>query len=146
MVVKYWQFISDACCIEIERFSDGQTLCRHPDDLKRFFIPPQPAAEKKLQPPNWWEILGTQHDDQTSDYSDFWYGNPPPHPFQPPVIVPDQAAPHPELDAQQEPRRSTRDKRAPERLGAQVYNDQQPLRGEDYIIPPWWPGYPREAN
>ena len=42
---------------------------------------------------------------------------------------------------QRYPRRASR--RPPDKLGAIVYNDAQPLRGEDRVTAPWWPGYPR---
>ena len=44
---------------------------------------------------------------------------------------------------QQEPRRSGRERHHVERYGGAAYDEHQPLRGEDLVIQPWWPGYPR---
>ena len=142
--------------LEIERLTDGQTLLRHPDDLKTFNLPHHPAPEKTIYTPKPWEILDHYNDDQAFDYSD-WHGEILPNPvdrpeIQPQEVVPDEPAPHhviPQLDEQVpqlEPRRSDRNRKAPDRLGTQVYDEQQPLEGENEVIDPWWPGYPREAD
>ena len=47
---------------------------------------------------------------------------------------------------QHEPRRSERVRGNPDRLGSYVYNADQPLDGEDEVIQPWWPGYPRTED
>ena len=153
--------------LEIERASDGQTLIRHPNDLKLFTIPHKSVPEDKVQPPDGWEILRSYCDDDSRpDYSDHFApvmmpqveivpGDPNHPPVQPQVIQQEQniaAAPNdvnipvqPQvIQPEQGLRRSNRETKVTDRLGVEQYNEHQPLRGEDAIIPPWWPGYPRE--
>ena len=67
------------------------------------------------------------------------------HQSEPHEIPPDQPQIDPQQDLQ-EPRRSDRSKRPPDRLGAQPYNAEQPLAGENDVTRPWWPHYPREED
>ena len=53
-------------------------------------------------------------------------------------------APQCDDPVQQQDERPVRVRNKPDWLGVEVYDDAQPLPGEDNIIPPWWPGYPRE--
>lgn len=161
--------------LEIERCSDGQTLLRHPDDLKRFHIPTCPTTQRRVYVPNQWDMLNPYYQDQDIEYSNrygappYAYYQPPPpdirdQPAQQPVPQPGIAPPagvrgepnpqqadpipHQDLVPPQEPRRSDRNRKAPERLGAEVYNEEQPLAGENAVVQgqPWWPGYPRDHN
>ena len=124
--------------LEIERLADGQTLIRHPDDLKRFYLPPKPAPEKVITTSPW-ELLKQHYDDQDFDSSE-WYSQPTP------VPAPSQPEEQPpEVPVQQQDQgRPVRARNKPDRLGIETYDEAQPLPGEDYIIPPWWPGYPRD--
>ena len=150
--------------LNIERIADGQTLIRHPDDLKLFCLPARPAPEK-TQCTSQWEVLNRQND-EVFDYDEWRASSPPPQidPDVPTVeeepVMPEttdeedplltETAPeitHQEVrETPSEPRRSDRSRKPPERLGSVVYDEEQPLQGEDSVIPPWWPGYPREEN
>ena len=119
--------------------SDGTTLTRHPDDLKpcitsSSFTPEPPIIKPQVNP---WEILNTCDNDGDSDCV-FVHQNPNQ------VNPPQAAVPQQDQLIQRERRRPTREVRAPERLGAHVYNEEQPFEGENDVIQPWWPGYPRD--
>ena len=122
----------------IEKY-DGTTLTRHPDDLKpcitsSFFTPEPPIIKPQVNP---WEILNTSDNDGDLDCV-FVHQN------QNQVNPPQAAIPQQDQLIQRERRRPTREVRAPERLGAHVYNEEQPFEGENDVIQPWWPGYPRD--
>ena len=132
--------------LEIERLADGQTLLRHPDDLKRFYLPSQPASEK-IPTTSPWEILNQQSDQE-------WYSGTPEHIETPALPHNEEQQPEaPQLVPAQQPqqrarRQSGRDRNPPNRMGAVVYDEAEPLPGEndDNVIPNWWPGYPREQD
>ena len=70
------------------------------------------------------------------------------HAESPPRVLPQlhgEPIPHEQQHQElQEPRRSDREKKAPERLGVKTYNPEQSLQGEHDVTRPWWPGYPRD--
>ena len=128
--------------LQIERLSDGQTLVRHPDDLKQFVIPNQPTPAKNVTTPDPWKIL-SYPEESDSNYS-VWNDNAEPHmmnnlPAENAGVVNQE---QPAVN-QQEPRRSGRERHHFDRFGVVAYDEHQPLRGEDLVIQPWWPGYPR---
>ena len=45
--------------------------------------------------------------------------------------------------AEDQVRRSGRQTGRPNYYGVEEYNENHPLRGEDLVIDPWWPNYPR---
>ena len=145
--------------LEVERVDDGQTLIRHPDDLKRYYLPHQPVVpHQAVKKPDFWEIIDSSPYDMSSSdpyTASYPYVNPNEAPFQNDgvnqqlvpndnIVAPENLLQNP--NNQHEPRRSERVRGNPDRLGSYVYNADQPLDGEDEVIQPWWPGYPRTED
>ena len=128
--------------LQVERVSDGAIFVRHPDDVKKFSMPVTATDEKNAVEPNPWENL-EMYDDPSNPTFDLIY-QPAHHNIPPPqqVIVP----PPVEQPQAPDPRRPTRNRNPPDRLGIQQYDENIPLRGENDRIAPWWPGFPRNYN
>ena len=134
----------------IERVSDGSTLIRHPDDLKSYTMPEAPITPSITSVPDQWKLLQTSDEETDSDHHVPWtntqyqYQEAQRAPDnQDPIVIPqDPVAPQPEPAM----RRSTRETKVPDRMGVHVYNERQPLDGEDQVIQPWWPGFPRNMD
>ena len=147
--------------LKIERIEDGKTLVRHPDDLKSYTLPPtvEPNDDQNIYcDPDQWKLLDSSEDDTSLDYSRMFYNQQ----FQPLVNAPvnirveDQAnAPVNHRDEHQAPalapqvellaRRSGRKTSVPDRMGVHTY-DENPMPGEDDVMDPWWPHFPRDNN
>ena len=50
------------------------------------------------------------------------------------------------VDIQRQNQRPERHRRSPDRLGVVRYDAAHPLRGENLVIQPWWPNYPRQQQ
>ena len=134
--------------LQIERVSDGKTLVRHPDDLKTFTMPNHPPVVKNISTPDQWKIL-SEASNQDDDFN-WWYNNIQPEEDEhapEEVVGGEDGATYNLPDVGNQPavevRRSNRVRRSPDRMGAEVYDAAHPLQGEDLVIAPWWPGYPR---
>ena len=134
---------------------------RHPDDLKSYTLPPivEPNDDQNIYyDPDQWKLLDSSEDDTSLDYSRMFYNQQ----FQPLVNAPvnirveDQAnAPVNHRDEHQAPalapqvellaRRSGRKTSVPDRMGVHTY-DENPMPGEDDVMDPWWPHFPRDNN
>ena len=153
--------------LQVERVSDGQTLLRHPDDLKRSNAVYDPPEIQSASFPDPWKTFESPYHDVYGsgpvwvDYQQFREREnlipdaqdhdelPPPvlqpevqQPMEHPVAQPIVQQVIPPQDDQV--RRSARDKKQPDRYGGLAYDEHQPLRGEDNVIQPWWPGYPKD--
>ena len=138
--------------LSIERESDGKTLIRHPDDLKTYKMPNDQPVKPKVESSDPWKLL-EPYENYTPPYN-LWFDNgaqnhPQPHNNIPPNIAAEAPqvvaeVPPAVIQPEQQVRRSGRETRPPERMGVQIYDEHQPLRGEEAVIPPWWPGFPRE--
>ena len=100
------------------------------------------------------KFVSDQEDWDFSDWCDFRQQLPPRPPAQlndipaaPPVPAAEPApAPNqpPVVQRQQNARATRANRRAPERLGVQVYEEDRPLPGENDVTRPWCPGYTRD--
>ena len=140
--------------LKIERINDGKTLVRHPDDLKSYILPDQPTADHNTYEPDQWKLLEHSDDNTTLDYNR-WFKD---KQLQPHLNTPannnvedqapvnnraeEQAALAQQPQPEQLVRKSGRETNRPDRLGVQTYGEH-PMRGENDVIQPWWPHYPR---
>ena len=146
--------------LELERISDGRSFYRHPDDVKKMVTPHIPTMVEKRVFPDPWDKHWKNLSEASQDFDAVDWGchdiqpdevviQIPADPDQIPVAaagggdVVDQAQPAAVNQPAVEVRRSGRETRKPDKMGAVVYDDAHPLRGEDLVIAPWWPGYPR---
>ena len=108
--------------LELERLRDGKLFSRHPNDVKKVHENPEnPQNTESEQPMTdlWKEI---PESDSDGSFTNFFRDAP--------VVQNDRRYPQ-------------RRRRPPEFLGGQLYNEHEGLPGEEEVIRPWWPGYPR---
>ena len=136
----------------------------HPDDLKTFNLPSEKKPEEKITITDHWKSLSYSQDEL--DFDD-WCNirsalqpTIPPVPQAPAPVAPDrppaqpqqpqnEAPPpapvrHPPPLDQQTVRRGGRLRSQTNFYGAEHYDENSPLRGENAVTRPWCPGYTRE--
>ena len=128
--------------LELEKIDDGKVLYRHLDDIKKSVIPNiYPEVSKENISDHWnnqWNILS----EYSSDYDNNASYQCEPNHVQPGLM---EGAVGGDLQpgAEDQVRRSGRQTGRPNYYGVEEYNENHPLRGEDLVIDPWWPNYPR---
>ena len=130
--------------LELERERDGKLFSRHPDDVKRIDDEFQRYSEPVYaEPEDKWKELPI--DEYGAVGVPTFFRAPEQHQLADHIHptaaqgIEEVAMPMPQGDG--EVRRSNRQTKAPERLGAQAYDANQPLRGEGNTSDPWWPGF-----
>ena len=142
--------------LELEKIDDGKVLYRHPDDIKKTVISDrhsETSNENTSDPWNdQWDLLCESSKEDSDNVNCHWrYNDVHPEHLEQAVDADAEAADggeergvHLQPEGDNEVRRSDRQRSRPDRLGVKVYDAAHPLQGEDLVIAPWWPNYPRQ--
>ena len=155
-------------CLHLEREIDGVLFLRHPDDVKKIYKEYQqggdscePVSDDRIVRDRWNELNYEEDEPLVRGHTGGIYQGDYPENQNNQQVEENQQREQQVEDPQQEhqqpdevviipqhqqdaavPRRcTTRQRKAPERLGATTYNAEQPLQGEGDTVEPWWPGW-----